>query len=40
MKDGRLQKDIYSFEVEQNFWRWEEAETLKKHYEEIKSQWI
>jgi hypothetical protein len=40
MKDGSLNKDIYSFEVEQDFWQWEEAETLKKHYEEIKSQWI
>jgi len=40
MKEGRLEKDSYSFDVEQDFWRWEEAETLKKHYEEIKSQWI
>jgi len=40
MKEGSLKKDSYSYDVEQDFWRWEEAGTLKKHYEEIKSEWI
>ncbi|MBI4653420.1 MAG: hypothetical protein HY752_00235 [Nitrospirae bacterium] len=38
-KDGTLQKDTSSFEVEQDFWQWEEAETLKKHYESLKREW-
>ena len=40
IKDRTLTKDVYSFDVEKDFWQWEEAETLKKHYEEIKKQWI
>jgi hypothetical protein len=40
LKDGTLKKDAYSFDTEKDFWRWEEAETLIKHYEEIKNQWI
>ncbi|MEK6739214.1 MAG: hypothetical protein AABY74_11180 [Planctomycetota bacterium] len=39
-KEGTLKEDGYSFSAEKDFWLWEEAETLKKHYEEIKSQWI
>jgi len=39
-KTGTLKKDSYSFDVEKDFWHWEEAETLKKHYEEIRNQWI
>ncbi|UJS17880.1 MAG: hypothetical protein L3J17_02185 [Candidatus Jettenia sp.] len=39
-KDATLTKDVYTFNVEKDFWEWEEAETLKKHYEEIKKQWI
>lgn len=38
--EGTLKENIYSFDTEKDFWQWEEAETLKKHYEEIKSQWI
>jgi len=38
-KEGTLNKDTYSFDVEQDFWRWEEAETLKKHYEALREQW-
>lgn len=40
LKEETLKKDIYSFDTEKDFWQWEEAETLKKHYEEIKKQWI
>jgi len=32
MADNALEGDSYSFDVEQDFWRWEEAETLKRHY--------
>jgi len=35
IKDGSLEKDPYSFDVEQDFWKWEEAVTLKQHYEEM-----
>lgn len=40
IKDKTLTRDIYSFDAEKDFWQWEEAETLKKHYEEIKKQWM
>ncbi|MBI4707799.1 MAG: hypothetical protein HY761_07750 [Candidatus Omnitrophica bacterium] len=40
LKDGTLKADTYSFDTEKDFWQWEEAETLEKHYEEIKAQWI
>ena len=39
-KEGMLKKDVYSFDTERDFWQWEEAETLKKHYDEMKKQWI
>lgn len=40
LKNGTLKKDAYSFDVEQDFWQWEEAVTLKKHYESLKNEWI
>jgi hypothetical protein len=40
IKDKTLKKDVYSFDTEKDFWQWEEAETLRKHYEEIKKQWM
>ncbi len=39
-KTGTLKKNSYSLEVEQDFWQWEEAETLKKHYTSLKKEWI
>ena len=39
-KEGTLKEDAYSFNTEKDYWQWEEAETLKKHYEDIKGQWI
>jgi hypothetical protein len=39
-KEETLKENAYSFDVEKEFWQWEEAETLKKHYDEIKGQWI
>ena len=37
--EGALKKDSYSFEVENDFWQWEETETLRRHYEDLKIQW-
>ena len=28
-----------SYSVEQDFWEWEEAETLKAHYQEVQAEW-
>lgn len=39
LKERKLH-NIYSFEIEKDFWEWEKAETLKKHYEDIRRQWI
>jgi len=33
-------KSEYSYEVEKDFWEWEEAESLKKYYMEIKNSWM
>ena len=38
-KDGALKKDTYAFDTERDFWEWEEAETLKRHYETLAEQW-
>ncbi len=35
-----LNQDVYSYEVEGDFWEWERLETLKKHYCELKSRWM
>jgi hypothetical protein len=40
IKGKTLKADIYSFNTEKDYWQWEEAETLKNHYEKIKGQWI
>jgi hypothetical protein len=40
LKSGSLDKDAYSFDVEKDFWQWEESETLKKHYEDLKEEWM
>jgi len=34
-----LEADSYAFDTEQDFWEWEEAETLKGHYEKLYEQW-
>jgi hypothetical protein len=39
-KEGTLKENTYTFSTERDYWQWEEAETLKKHYEEIKGQWM
>ncbi|KPA18182.1 hypothetical protein MHK_001645 [Candidatus Magnetomorum sp. HK-1] len=40
LKNNSLGKDIYSFEIEKDFWSWEEAFTLKTHYETVQKEWI
>ncbi|MDK2897757.1 MAG: hypothetical protein PWP04_1877 [Candidatus Atribacteria bacterium] len=40
LEEGPLPQDSYSFEVEQDFWEWEEVESLKTHYESLKMEWI
>jgi len=37
-KSRTLEKDAYSLDVEHDFWQWEEFETLKKHYEELRKE--
>ena len=36
---GTLEADSYAFDTEQDFWEWEEAETLKGHYDRLYEQW-
>ena len=38
-KDGTLKMDTYAFDTERDFWEWEEAETLKRHYETLSEKW-
>lgn len=40
IKEKTLKRDVYSFDTENDFWQWEEAETLKEHYIDIKNQWM
>ena len=37
---GEINRDIFSYDVEKDFWAWERAETLKAHYESMRSQWM
>lgn len=36
---GTLGRDAYSYEVERDFWEWEQAETLLHHYEALQARW-
>lgn len=36
----KIDGDVFSYEVEKDFWNWEKAESLKKYHEELKSQWM
>jgi hypothetical protein len=36
-RDGSLDKDVYSWDTEQDYWNWEQAVTLLKHYEALRS---
>lgn len=35
-----LAEDTYSYEVEKDFWEWEQAVTLQRHYESLRLQWM
>jgi len=37
--EEELSDDAYSCDVEQDFWEWEEAETLKTHYRQVQAEW-
>lgn len=37
--EDTLPDDAYGYDVEQDFWQWEEAETLKAHYLQIQEEW-
>jgi hypothetical protein len=39
LEKGTLEANSYSYDTEQDFWEWEEAETLKGHYERLYEQW-
>lgn len=39
LAENDLPSDAYSYEVEQDFWEWEEAETLIAHYRQIQEEW-
>ncbi len=39
-EERKIDKDVFSYEVEKDFWNWEKVETLKKYHEELKSQWM
>ena len=34
-RDGKLKENVYSWEVEQDYWGWEQAITLLRHYESL-----
>ena len=38
--EGTLAADPYSYEVEKDFWEWEQAVTLQRHYESLRPQWM
>jgi hypothetical protein len=38
--EGTLAEDAYSYEVEKDFWEWEQAVTLQNHYESLGLQWM
>ena len=37
--ENDLPVDAYTQEVEEDFWDWEEAETLKAHYQQVQKEW-
>ena len=39
LAEDDLPGEADSYRVEQDFWEWEEAETLKAHYQEVQAEW-
>jgi hypothetical protein len=38
--EGTLAKEPYSYEVEKDFWEWEQATTLLSYYQSLRLQWM
>lgn len=38
LTEDDLLDDAYSYDVEQDYWEWEEAETLKDHYQQVQTK--
>jgi len=36
----KLGYDPYSYEVESDFWEWEQTETLLRHYDSMRAGWM
>ena len=39
-KSGGLNSGAYTYEIERDFWEWEKAETLLRHYEALQTRWM
>ncbi len=39
LAEDDLPDEAYSYDVEQDCWEWEEAETLKAHYQQVQMGW-
>ena len=39
-KNKTIKTDVYSYNVEKDFWEWEGIETLLSYYQESESGWI
>ncbi len=39
LADDDLPANAYSYDVEQDFWEWEDAEHLKTHYQQVQMEW-
>jgi hypothetical protein len=37
---GTLDGDSYAYDVESDFWAWEKAETLLRHYRGLHAEWM
>jgi len=37
IRAGTLKESAYSWDVEQDFWEWEQADTLLRHYENLEA---
>ena len=40
MASSGLDSGAYTYEIERDFWEWEKAETLLRHYEALQSRWM
>ena len=39
IENDTLDRDPFSYDVESDFWEWEESVSLLQHYENLQSQW-